>query len=210
MSVLAAVLVTVAVPIAVVAGPASAGSARAVGGPVIEFETVEAPSRCRARGGRQPRQAPFGHASPPWWLTTSSPSSAADDVTIELFDDVIVELGASGELVRGEGGAPTWSATTPDTVVTLSFADDGVRGSISVGSTTYSIVPATGTTHLIFEEGRALPNETEAAVPPVAVPPVGEFQNDGAGTVVAAPAVGFRTRQRGGRLDPGGPGAHRL
>ena len=41
-----------------------------------------------------------------------------------------------------------------------------MHGTISVGASTYSIVPASGSTHLVFEEGRSLPNETEAIEPP--------------------------------------------
>ena len=90
---------------------------------------------------------------------------AAPEVTIELFDDLVVPFGATGQLTIGEEGGATWSATTPDALATLSFADDGVRGTISVGGANYSIAPASGATHVIFEEGRALPDETEAIEP---------------------------------------------
>ena len=92
---------------------------------------------------------------------------SADDVEIELFDDVVVDFGGSGELSSGDDGRPTWSATTDDAVATLSFGDDGVRGSIADGGTVYSLVPASATTHLIFEGGRDLPDESEPIAPPV-------------------------------------------
>ena len=94
---------------------------------------------------------------------------AMPDVTIELFDDVEVPFGATGQVTTGQEGGVTWSATTPDSLATLTFADDGVHGTISVGANRYSIVPTSGTTHLVFEEGRSLPNETESIEPPPAL-----------------------------------------
>ncbi len=91
---------------------------------------------------------------------------AGDDVTLELFDDVPVEFGDLGELTVGVDGNPTWSGTTATATATLSFADDGVRGSIQTGDSSYSIVPVEGTTHLMFEEGREFPATEEPLIPP--------------------------------------------
>jgi len=91
---------------------------------------------------------------------------AHDDVTFELFDDVTVVFGDLGELTVGADGNETWSATAATATGTLSFAADGVRGSIQSGATTYSIVPVDGATHLLFEEGRSFPPTEEPLVPP--------------------------------------------
>ena len=91
---------------------------------------------------------------------------ADDDVTFELFDDVTVVFGDLGELTVGADGNETWSATAATATGTLSFAADGVRGSIQSGATTYSIVPVDGATHLLFEEGRSFPPTEEPLVPP--------------------------------------------
>ena len=91
---------------------------------------------------------------------------ADDDVTFELFDDVTVVFGDLGELTVGADGNETWSATAATATATLSFAADGVRGSIQTGATTYSIVPVDGATHLLFEEGRSFPPTEEPLVPP--------------------------------------------
>ena len=81
---------------------------------------------------------------------------------------------------------------------TLSFAADGVRGSIQTGDTSYSIVPVGAATHLLFEEGRSFPPTEEPLVPPaeptwasdapVSTPAAGDFTappsaNDGAAVI---------------------------
>ena len=90
----------------------------------------------------------------------------SDEVTFDLFDGVSVDFGGTGESSLGVDGNLTWSGTTPSATATLSFADDGVRGSIQSGDASYSIVPVDGTTHLLFEEGRVFPPTEEPLVPP--------------------------------------------
>ncbi len=91
---------------------------------------------------------------------------AGDGVTFELFEDVAVVFDDRGELTVGVDGNATWSGTTATATATLSFADDGVRGSIQTSDTSYSIVPVDGATHLLFEEGRSFPPTEEPLVPP--------------------------------------------
>ena len=91
---------------------------------------------------------------------------AGDGVTFELFDDVAVVFDDRGALTVGVDGNATWSGTTATATATLSFADDGVRGSIQTTDTSYSIVPVASATHLLFEEGRSFPPTEEPLVPP--------------------------------------------
>ena len=129
---------------------------------------------------------------------------AGDDVTFELFDDVSVAFGALGELTVGVDGNPTWSGTTGTATATLSFAADGVRGSIQTGDTSYSIVPVGGATHLLFEEGRSFPPTEEPLVPPAEPTWASDAPvSTPCGRRVHRAAVGQRRRG-------GGAGAHRV
>ena len=93
---------------------------------------------------------------------------ATDDVTLELFYNVAVAFGRSGELSVGVSGDPTWSATTPSATATLTFGADGVRGTIRSDAASYSFVPISGPTHLVYEEGRTFPESEEPLIQPAA------------------------------------------
>ncbi len=140
---------------------------------VVEFDDATAPPGGPAAG--RGRLAPVVEES-----MAASPRSrfvdvdtaallaelAGDGVTFQLFDDVAVVFDDRGELTVGVDGNTTWSGTTATATATLSFADDGVRGSIQTTDTSYSIVPVAGATHLLFEEGRSFPPTEEPLVPP--------------------------------------------
>ncbi|MET0663842.1 MAG: reprolysin-like metallopeptidase [Ilumatobacteraceae bacterium] len=169
----AAVLVA-ATLVAGAASPVADRPAAADAASVVEFDDATAPEAGPGGGpggGMAPVVEESMAASPRSRLVDVDASAllaqlAGDSVTFQLFDDVAVVFGDRGALTVGVDGNATWSGTTATATATLSFADDGVRGSIQTTDTSYSIVPVAAATHLLFEEGRSFPPTEEPLVPP--------------------------------------------
>lgn len=112
-----------------------------------------------------------------------APSLRAESVTVELFDDVRVELRTTVALSRGAavGGTVSrvYAAAGEDTAAAVTVIDGDLHGVFWQGATRYGIEPLGGGRHLVFEDGRTFPDEA---------PPVAARRVDTAAPPTSAPA----------------------